>query len=341
MQPVDASEPDGVSQSLYAAKTSIVTAIATTGMQTDEPSDQTVLITGGAGFIGGHLATALVPDNDVRILDSLTTGRRANVPTKATLIKNDIRDTDALARATDGVDLIFHEAALVSVQKSIEAPQQSHDINVGATLDVLEAARTQDARVVLASSAAIYGHPEQIPIKETDSKTPTSPYGLDKLSVDHYAKQYHDLYDLETAALRYFNVFGPGQTAGDYSGVISIFCEQAINDDPLTIHGDGKQRRDFVFIDDIVQANLRAATTDHAGEAYNVGTGTSVSIRELAETIVDVTDSNSDIVHTEGRDGDIRHSEADITAIQTALDYEPTVSLREGLEQTVDWYHDQ
>jgi len=193
----------------------------------------------------------------------------------------------------------------------------------------------------LASSAAIYGHPEQIPIKETDSKTPTSPYGLDKLSVDHYAKQYHDLYDLETAALRYFNVFGPGQTAGDYSGVISIFCEQTINDDPLTIHGDGKQRRDFVFIDDIVQANLRAATTDHAGEAYNVGTGTSVSIRELAETIVDVTDSNSDIVHTEGRDGDIRHSEADITAIQTALDYEPTVSLREGLEQTVDWYHDQ
>lgn len=306
-------------------------------MPTDGPTDQTVLITGGAGFIGSHLATAL-PDNDVRILDNLTTGQRTNVPAEATLIEGDCRDADTLARATDGVDLIFHEAALVSVAQSIEAPQQSHEINVDATLDVLEAARREDARVVLASSAAIYGQPTRVPISEDDSKTPTSPYGLEKLTVDHYARQYHDLYDLETVALRYFNVYGPGQTAGDYSGVISIFCEQALADEPLTVHGDGAQTRDFVFIDDIVQANLRAATTDHVGTAYNIGTGDPVTIAELAELIVDIAGTDAPITHTDGRDGDIRHSAADITAAQTDLDYEPTVALREGLEQTVNWY---
>ncbi|APX98390.1 NAD-dependent epimerase/dehydratase family protein [Natronorubrum daqingense] len=306
-------------------------------MTTGQPTGRTILITGGAGFIGSHLADALVADNDVRVLDNLTSGERANVPDDATLIEGDLRDDATLERATDGVDLIFHKAALVSVQGSVEAPQTSHEINVDATLEVLEAAREEDARVVLASSAAIYGHPERVPIREGDAKTPSSPYGLDKLSIDHYARQYHDLYGLETVALRYFNAYGPGQTAGDYSGVISIFCEQALRDEPITVHGDGEQTRDFVFVDDIVQANLEAATTDRVGTAYNVGTGTSVTVRDLAETIADVTDSGSEIAHTEGRTGDIRHSEADITTARTALGYEPTVSLRDGLERTVAW----
>ncbi len=310
-------------------------------MPTSRPTGQTILITGGAGFIGSHLATELVADNDVRILDNLTTGAQSNVPEGATLIEGDIQEAETLTRATTDVDLVFHEAALVSVEKSIENPVESHEINATATLTLLEAARNEDARVVLASSAAIYGHPEQAPVTETDSKTPTSPYGLDKLTLDHYARQYHDLYGLETVALRYFNAYGPGQTAGDYSGVISIFCEQALNDDPITVHGDGKQTRDFVFIDDIVQANLRAATTDQVGTAYNVGTGTSVTINELAETIVDVTDSDSEITHTEGRDGDIRHSEADITTATEELAYEPTVSLHGGLEQTAMWISGQ
>lgn len=306
-------------------------------MTTGQPTGRTILITGGAGFIGSHLADALVADNDVRVLDNLTSGERANVPDDATLIEGDLRDDATLARATDDVDLIFHKAALVSVQGSVEAPLTSHEINVDATLEVLEAAREEDARVVLASSAAIYGHPERVPVREGDAKTPKSPYGLDKLSIDHYARQYHDLYGLETVALCYFNAYGPGQTAGDYSGVISIFCEQALCDEPITVHGDGDQTRDFVFVDDIVQANLEAATTDQVGTAYNVGTGTSVTVRDLAETIADVTDSGSEITHTGGRDGDIRHSEADITTARTALGYEPTVSLRDGLERTVAW----
>ncbi|AGB38795.1 NAD-dependent epimerase/dehydratase family protein [Natronococcus occultus] len=307
-------------------------------MTTTRPTDRTVLITGGAGFIGSHLANALVDDNEVRILDDLSSGTRATVPEDATLIEGDLRDEATRERATTGVDLIFHEAALVSVQGSVEDPLGSHAINATATLELLEAARREDARVVLASSAAIYGHPEGVPIAETDPKTPASPYGIDKLSVDHYARRYHELYGLETVSLRYFNAYGPGQTAGDYSGVISVFCDQALADEPLTVHGDGGQTRDFVFIDDIVQANLQAATTDQVGGAYNVGTGTSVTIRELAEAIVDVTGSSADITHTEGREGDIRHSRADIAAIRSELGYEPTVSLREGLERTVEWY---
>ncbi|MFA9428399.1 NAD-dependent epimerase/dehydratase family protein [Natronorubrum sp. A-ect3] len=310
-------------------------------MTTSRPTDQTILITGGAGFIGSHLSMAFVDDNDVRILDSLTTGSRANVPAGATLIEGDLRDEEALARVTDGVDLIFHEAALVSVQGSVEDPLTSHEINVDATLSLLEAARNEGARIVLASSAAIYGHPEQVPITETDPKEPSSPYGLDKLTIDHYSHQYHDLYDLETVVLRYFNAYGPGQVAGDYSGVISVFIDQALSGEDITVHGEGDQTRDFVYIDDIVQANQKAATTDAVGEAYNIGTGESVTIRELAELIQDITDTNSDIVHMDARTGDIEHSKADISKAETQLDYEPTVSLREGLEQTIEWYRSQ
>jgi UDP-glucose 4-epimerase len=307
-------------------------------MTTGRPTDQTVLVTGGAGFIGSHIARALVEDNDVRVLDNLSSGAREKIPEGATLLEGDLRDDETLARATDGVDLIFHEAALVSVQGSVEDPLTSHEINATATLKLLEAARDEDARVVLASSAAIYGHPESVPVEESDPKTPTSPYGVEKLALDHYARQYHELYGLDTVALRYFNVYGPGQTAGDYSGVISIFCDQALRDEPITVHGDGGQTRDFVFIDDVVQANLAAATTDRVGTAYNVGTGRTNTIGELAETIVSAVGSESEITYTDGRDGDIRHSEADISAIRSDLDYEPTVSLREGLEKTVDWY---
>ncbi|MDB9252934.1 NAD-dependent epimerase/dehydratase family protein [Halorubrum ezzemoulense] len=310
-------------------------------MATDLSDNQTVLITGGAGFIGSHLSETLLRDNDVRVFDALTTGNRSNVPTEATLFEADLRDKDDLTNAVAGTDLIFHEAALVSVARSIENPLTSHEINAEAALRLLEAARLQNARVVLASSAAIYGHPESVPITEDQSKEPTSPYGLDKLTLDHYARLYHDRYDLETVALRYFNVYGPRQVASDYSGVISIFIDQALSGENITVHGDGEQTRDFVYIDDVVQANLNAATTDAVGEAYNVGTGESVTIRELAELIQDITDTDSDIVHTDARTGDIEHSKADISKAKADLEYEPTISLREGLEQTIEWYRKQ
>ncbi|WP_275883122.1 NAD-dependent epimerase/dehydratase family protein [Halorhabdus sp. BNX81] len=296
---------------------------------------QTVVITGGAGFIGSHLADALVETNDVIVLDDLSTGARENVPDGATFVKGDVRDPATVAEVTDGVDLIFHEAAVVSVEQSIDEPEFCHDVNFDGTLQILEAARREDARVVFASSAAIYGEPTSLPLTESEPVAPQSPYGIDKCSADQYLRTYHDLYGLETVALRYFNVYGPRQTASDYSGVISIFREQAQAGEPITVDGDGTQTRDFVHVADVVQANLRAATTEHVGTAYNVGTGEETSIRTLAETTQRVTDSDSPIVHRDPRPGDIAHSRADVTKARQRLGYEPSVSLEDGLATLV------
>ncbi|MFC7223228.1 NAD-dependent epimerase/dehydratase family protein [Halalkalicoccus sp. GCM10025322] len=295
-----------------------------------------VLVTGGAGFIGSHLLDALVSDHDVRIIDDFSSGRRENVHPSATVVDGDIRDDRRLSRLVRDVDVIFHHAASVSVDRSIEDPKLSHEVNVDATLSILEAARREEARCVLASSAAIYGQPERIPIDESEPKSPASPYGIEKLTVDHYAHVYNDLYGLPTVALRYFNVYGPRQTASDYSGVISVFLDQARNDRPITVHGDGSQTRDFVHVDDVVQANLLAMETDRVGEAYNVGTGRAISIEELATTVREVTDADSEIVHTEGRPGDVERSRADIGKTRSMLGYEPTTRLEEGLETLVE-----
>ena len=297
-------------------------------------SGETVLITGGAGFVGSHLAEALVEDNEVRVLDDFSGGARKNIREGADLVAGDVCDRETVAEAMDGVSLVFHEAALVSVEKSVEDPPASNRVNAAATVDLLEAAREQDARVVLASSAAIYGHPDSVPVSEDDSKDPTSPYGIDKLSLDHYARRYHDLYGLETVPLRYFNVYGPRQNP-EYSAVVNVFFQQAA-DGPLTIEGDGEQTRDFVHVRDVVRANLLAATTDRVGEPFNVATGQSVTIRELAETVLEVTDSESEITHVDPRPGDIQHSEADISTAREALGYEPTVSLEEGLRELAE-----
>jgi UDP-glucose 4-epimerase len=294
-----------------------------------------IVVTGGAGFIGGHLVDSLRGSNTVRVLD-ITPG--ADLPTGVTGIEADVRDEAAVDRVVADADLVFHEAALVSVEASVADPTRSHVINATGTLNVLEAARRHDARVVLASSAAVYGHPEYTPVDEGHPMEPTSPYGLDKLAADHYARLYHDRYGLETVALRYFNVYGPGQTGGDYAGVITVFLEQALAGGPITVHGDGGQTRDFVFVEDIVRANRLAAETDHVGTAYNIGTGDSITIRELAELIRELTDSDPDIVHTDPRAGDIQQSKADIARAGADLGYEPAVSLREGLERTVAWF---
>ncbi len=299
---------------------------------------RTALVTGGAGFVGSHLTDALVEDNDVTVVDDLSNGRRRNVPDEAEFVEADVADREALSELVADADVVFHQAAQVSVDHSVEAPVGSHETNVDATLALLELAREHDVRVVLASSCAIYGQPESVPLSETDPLEPTSPYGLEKLTVDHYARLYHDLYDLKTVALRYFNVYGPRQAGGDYSGVISIFLDRAADGDPITVHGDGTQTRDFVHVEDVVRANLLAATTDNVGEAYNVGTGESISIRELAELVRDLTGTESDIVHTDPRPGDIQHSRADVSKAREHLGYEPTVEFREGLAQTADWH---
>jgi len=295
--------------------------------------DQRVLVTGGAGFIGGALVDSLRGEADVRVLDI---NPDPNPPSDIEVIEGDIRDPDAVTAAMDGVDTVFHQAALVSVADSVDRPMASHTINATGTLQVLEAAREHDARVVVASSAAVYGDPDSVPVAESASLDPTSPYGVDKLTIDHYTRLYHELYGLETVALRYFNVYGPGQTGGDYAGVIDAFTEQARTGEPITVHGDGEQTRDFVHIDDVVRANRLAATTDTVGTAYNVGTGDTVTIRKLAEKIRASVGGEPEIVHTEAREADIRHSQADISRAREQLGYEPTVDLDRGLDTLVD-----
>lgn len=303
-------------------------------MDTPALTDRTVLVTGGLGFVGSHLVDALAPDNDVRVLDDCSTGDRAYLHEEATLIDGDIRDSADLRRATRGVDLIFHEAAVVSVERSVDAPYETNRTNLDASLRLLERAREEDARVVVASSAAVYGHPSELPVEETTPAEPTSPYGVQKLALDQYARLYHDLYGLETVALRYFNIYGPRQQ-GPYSGVISTFLEQARAGEPITIEGDGEQTRDFVHVEDVVRANLLAATTEHVGEAFNVGTGDRTSIEELAEATREATDSSSPITHQDPRPGDIRHSGADVSKARRLLGFEPRVGLETGLEELV------
>jgi UDP-glucose 4-epimerase len=297
-------------------------------------SKRSVLITGGAGFIGSHLADRLVETCEVTILDDLSGGSREHVPAQAELIEADIRDETIVKRALDDVDTVFHLAARVSVSDSIERPIETHEVNLDAALNLLEFAPA-DTEIVLASSTAIYGEPSSLPVTETDHKEPASPYGLDKLSADHFFRLYSDLYDTETTVLRYFNVYGSRQRSGQYGGVVSIFVDQALSGGPITVHGDGTQTRDFIHVDDIVDANIHAANADISGEAFNIGTGTEISILELAETVRRVADVDVEIVHEPARSGDVERSRSDFSKAKRELGFSPTVSLEEGIERLV------
>lgn len=297
-----------------------------------------VLVTGGAGFIGGHLVERLKGEVDVTVFDKVWPANAGFESSPVEYVRGDIRDQKVLERLMENVDVVFHLAALVSVPESIESPERSHSTNVEGTLYVLEAARKHDTRVVFASSAAIYGEPKYLPIDEMHPTEPTSPYGFHKLDADQYVRWYHQNYGLETVVLRYFNVYGPGQTGGAYAGVISTFIEQALAGEPITVHGDGEQTRDFVFVDDVVDTNMSAAVTENIGEAYNVATGESISIRELAELILELTDSASEIRHVTPREGDIDRSNASIEKSVEMLDFEPVSTLDDGLEQTIRWF---
>ena len=304
-------------------------------METPPIRDRTILVTGGAGFVGSHLVDTLVEDNDVRVLDDLSSGTRQYVHEDATLVEGDIRNRDALEEATRDVDVIFHEAAIVDVTETVERPEETNQVNLEAGLELLECARRVDARVVVASSAAVYGHPAELPVAETTPTDPASPYGVQKLALDRYAQVYERLYGLPTVTLRYFNIYGPRQQ-GPYSGVISTFLEQARAGEPITVEGDGEQTRDFVHVEDVVRANLLAATTTDVGEAYNVGTGQRTSILELAETVREATDADVPIVHRPPRKGDVRHSGADVSKARRKLGFEATVGLEPGIRRLVN-----
>lgn len=296
----------------------------------------TAVVTGGAGFVGSHLARGLLArDAAVTVVDDCSAGDPATVPPEAAFVEADVRDREVLDAHFRDADFVFHQAALASVRRSVADPVESHSRNVTGTLHVLEATRRHDVdRVVLASSAAIYGQPEYLPIDEAHPTRPTSPYGLDKLASDHYARLYADRYGVDAVALRYFNVYGPGQS-DEYAAVVAVFRDQALDGGPLTVEGDGSQTRDFVHVDDVVQANLRAATCEscHCGRGYNVATGEAATIRELAELVRDAVDAEPAIVHVDPREGDVDRSVADVSAARDRLGYEPTVRLRDGLAE--------
>lgn len=298
------------------------------------------LVTGGAGFIGSHLCENLVElGHEVHILDNFSTGKPENLSKIAkgiSVTKGDIQDRELLNRLSKGIDGIFHLAALVSVAKSVEAPLLSFDNNALGSFNVFEAARQAGVRrIVYASTAAVYGASQNLPLQETTPLYPLSPYGNDKLYTESLGRQYSELYGLEMIPLRFFNVYGPRQDPkSSYSGVISIFMDCLKNGKAPTIFGDGAQTRDFVYVQDVIQAIRLAMLGDYKGyNAYNVGTGRYASLNQLFAVLSDITGTSLAPQYEKARIGDILHSQADIRLIQQNLGYQPQWSLEDGLAQ--------
>lgn len=303
------------------------------------------LVTGGAGFIGSHIATALVEQGDeVRVLDNLSSGFRSNLEhlgDKVELIEADACDEDAMRQAVEGVDVIFHEAAIASVPASLRDPLTSHAATATATVNVLTAAHAAGVRrVVMAASSAAYGDQPMVSKRETDTLDPLSPYAAAKLASEFYCKAFTKSFGLETVALRYFNVYGPRQDpASEYSAVIPIFVSRMLGGDRPTVYGDGLQSRDFVFIEDVVQANLLAADRPEAnGKSINVACGRQSSLLDLIAAINGALEIDLEPLFEEARAGDVRESLADITLARTLLGYEPKTGLAEGLQRSIDYY---
>jgi len=309
-----------------------------------------ILVTGGAGFIGSHIVDRLLDEGfKVRVLDNLSTGEKKNLAQHQNkksfqFIEGDIRNFDLVKKTVKGVDAVFHEAALVSVTRSVENPLLSNEINVTGTVNLLKACVDAHVkRFVYASSCAVYGDTETLPNHENLAPKPLSPYAVEKLAAENYAKVFHNVYGLETVSLRYFNVYGPRQKYGPYSGVISIFINRLLENKPPIICGDGKQTRDFINVKDVVEANMLALSKREAvGEVFNISTGEATAINKLTETIQKIMEK-TDLkpVHAEPRPGDIKHSYGDITKARRNLKYEPKVQLEKGLSELVKSYSKQ
>ncbi len=310
---------------------------------------RSALVTGGAGFIGSHLVAALLDRGwSTRVLDNFETGRRANLAglERAEVIEGDLRDPAAVARAVDGVEVVFHQAALPSVPRSILDPRTSSEVNIEGTLNVLVAARDAGVRrVVYASSSSVYGGGDALPKREDAAPNPRSPYALTKWAGETYGRIFHEVYGFEVVALRYFNVFGPRQDpTSQYSAVIPTFITRLLNGEPPVIYGDGLQTRDFTFVDNVVQGNLLAADIGGiGGEVFNIACGTRTTLLELAALISEfvAVKAGTMPVHEPERAGDVRHSHADISKAQRLLGYSADTGLREGIERTVAWLRER
>ncbi|MCS6850893.1 MAG: SDR family oxidoreductase [Gemmataceae bacterium] len=301
------------------------------------------LVTGGAGFIGSHLVDALLAQGHrVRVLDNFSTGSRANlehVRSRIELIEGDLTDLPTVERATQGMELVFHQGALASVPRSVADPLATHWACANGTLHVLMAARKYGIRrVIYAASSSAYGDSERLPKRETDPTAPQSPYAAAKLAGEHYCSVFSRIYGLETVRLRYFNVFGPRQSPhSQYAAVIPLFLDAMLAGRSPTIYGDGQQSRDFTYVDDVVQANLLAAEAPHvSGKVYNIACGRRTSLLELVAHINTILGTRLRPVHTDPRPGDVRHSQADISRARAELGYVPRTEMVTGLRRCIE-----
>ena len=302
------------------------------------------MVTGGAGFIGSNVAEGLVRRGDrVRVFDNFSTGRRENLAglDGVEIVEGDLRNPDEVRRAVTGVEGVFHEAALRSVPRSVDDPVSTNDVNVGGTLNLLMACREAKVRrVVYASSSSAYGDDPALPKVETLPANPISPYAVSKLAAEHYCRTFARLYGLETVSLRYFNVFGPRQNPeSKYSAVIPRFLQLALDGQPLEIHGDGEQSRDFTYIDNVVLGNLLAMDTPGvSGEVFNVACGTRHSLLAIADAIGAFLGRDLVREHTPSRAGDVKHTLADIAKAERLLGYRPQVAFADGIRRTCEYF---
>ncbi len=305
------------------------------------------LVTGGAGFIGSHLATTLVERGDeVVVLDSLATGHRSNVPDGARFVEGSVADPDTVADAVAGCEVVFHLGALGAVARSVADPLTSDTANVRGTLAVLTGARDAGVRrLVFASSSSIYGGADIIPTPESAPLRPRSPYAVTKLTGEHYCRVFAELFELETVALRYFNVFGPRQRPDSvYAAVIPLFARALLDGNSPTVHGDGRQSRDFTFVSDVVAANLAASIADASkcnGRAFNIAGGHQHSLLDLLSELGLIIGIDATPTFGPSRAGDVLHSCADPSSARVALGFECSVTFATGLAQTVDWMRSQ
>ena len=306
----------------------------------------TALVTGVAGFIGANLAEALLDRGyTVRGIDNFATGRDQNLDAlrdaeSFSFREADIRDAEAMAKVTENVDYVFHQAAVPSVPRSVEDPVTTTDANCTGTATVIDAARNAGVdTVVVASSSSVYGATAQLPKVESMTEQPESPYALSKYYTEKLAVQASELYDIDTVALRYFNIFGPRQDPnGDYAAVIPKFISLMLDDEQPVIYGDGAQSRDFTYIDNAIQANILAAESDVSGEVFNVGCGGRVTINELVDTLNELLGTEIDPIYDDPRPGDVRHSHADVSKATDLLGYDPNMEFEAGLRETIAYY---
>jgi len=303
-----------------------------------------IVVTGGSGFIGSNLTHKLSNENHVTVVDNLTTGYIENIKNLINsgdiiFVKGSITDIDLLQKLFKDVDYIFHQAAIPSVPRSVKDPISSNYTNVNGTLNVLVAARDNNVKkLVYASSSSAYGDTPVLPKSEDMKPCPLSPYAISKLTAEYYCQVFSDVYNLATASLRYFNVFGPRQDpSSEYAAVIPKFIGSILNNKSPIVYGDGEQTRDFTFVDDVVNANILAAESMSTG-VFNIAGGKRISINDLAGLIMELLDKDLDITHIEPQPGDIKHSLADISKAREQIKYIPKFNVKDGLKETVKWF---